>query len=102
MQLGAAHGEPVINAYVSVPLNEKEFVPKIDEPPPYTRINPRPTEAQWRADPAHAQRMQRALYEQDFRNVKLAYNYGVLSAELTNIRIASMPRAVGRAARFYE
>ncbi len=99
VSLGAAHGEPVVNAFVNVPLDEKEWVPKVDEPPPYTRINPRPTGAQWREDPAHRERLQRALYEQDFRNVKLAYDNEVLSAELTNIRISSMPRAVGRAAR---
>ena len=99
VQLGAAHGEPVVNAYVSIPLDEREFVAKIDEPPPYTKINPRPTEAQWRADPAHLERMRRALYEQDFRDLDIRYENGRLSAELTNIRISSMPRAVGRAAR---
>ena len=78
---------------------EKDWVPKFDEPAPYTKLNPRPTEAQWAADRTHQQRLERALLAQDFRSVKLGYANGRLQAELTNTRIASMPRAVGRAAR---
>ncbi len=95
----AAHGEAGVNAWVSVPLEQKEFVPKIDEPPPFTKIVPRPTEAQWAASREHRASLARALYEQDFREVRFAYVNGVLSARLTNLRISSMPRAVGRAAR---
>lgn len=95
----AAHGNLGFNAFVSVPLEQKEFVPKIDEPAPYTKINPRPTEAQWQADGAHRARLVRALIEQDFRDVGVGYENGILSAALTNVRISSMPRAVGRAAR---
>jgi membrane-associated phospholipid phosphatase len=98
-KLYSAHGEAGVNAWVSVPLEAKEFVPKVDEPPPFTRIVPRPTSAQWAEDREHRARLVRALYEQDFRDVRIAYANGVLSARLTNIRISSMPRAVGRAAR---
>ncbi|HEX7251051.1 MAG TPA: YjbH domain-containing protein [Burkholderiales bacterium] len=94
-----AHGELGVNAWVSVPLQAKEFIPKIDEPPEYTRINPRPTEAQWAADRVHRQRLERTLYAQDFRDVRVAYENGRLEATLSNTRIAAMPRAVGRAAR---
>ena len=68
-KLYAAHGEAGVNAWVSVPLEEREFVPKIDEPPPFTRIVPRPTEAQWAESREHRARLVRALYEQDFRDV---------------------------------
>ncbi len=95
----AAHGELGLNAYVSVPLEQKEFVPKFEEPPPYTKIKPRPNEAQWASDGAHRARLVRALRAQDFRDIRIAYENGVLSATLTNFRISSMPRAVGRAAR---
>jgi len=95
----AAHGELGLNAWISVPLQQKEFVPKIDEPPAYTRINPRPTEEQWAADPAHRRRLERALHAQDFREIRVGYENGRLEATLANTRIASMPRAVGRAAR---
>lgn len=94
-----AHGEAGINAWVSVPLQETNWVPKFDEPAPYTKINPRPTEAQWQADAAHQARLQKALRAQYFRDIDISYDNGRLSATLTNIRIASMPRAVGRAAR---
>ena len=95
----AAHGELGFNVYVELPLERREFVPKIDEPAPYTRINPRPTEAQWHADASHRRRLARALAEQDFRDVTLGYRNGRLEATLTNTRISAMPRAVGRAAR---
>ncbi|HEX6690537.1 MAG TPA: YjbH domain-containing protein, partial [Burkholderiales bacterium] len=84
---------------VSVPLEQREFAPKVDEPAPYTRINPRPTEAQWHADPEHRNRLARALVAQDFRDIAIGYSNGRLEARLTNVRISSMPRAVGRAAR---
>jgi Exopolysaccharide biosynthesis protein YbjH len=95
----ASHGEVGFNAYVQLPLEQREFVPKVDEPPPYTKINPRPTEEQWAEDPEHRARLARALVEQDFRSVSLGYENGRLAAVLTNSRISSMPRAIGRAAR---
>lgn len=94
-----SHGEAGFNVYVQLPLEMREFVPKIEEPAPYTRINPRPTEAQWADDPEHRARLARALVEQDFRGVRLGYQNGRLEAVLTNTRISSMPRAIGRAAR---
>jgi hypothetical protein len=98
-QLSYGHDEVGVNAYVSVPLNQEEFVPKIKEPPPYTRITPRPTIAQWNADPAYRARMARALHEQNFKRVRLGLQSVTLRAELTNSRISDMSRAVGRAAR---
>lgn len=95
----AAHGEAGVNAWLTVPLQAKEFVPKLDEPPAYTKINPRPTEAQWAEDRAHRQRLEQALRAQDFRDIRIAYANGRLEATLSNTRIAAMPRAVGRAAR---
>jgi len=50
-------------------------------------------------DDAHRARLARALVEQDFRDIRIGYRNGRLEAALTNIRISSMPRAVGRAAR---
>jgi membrane-associated phospholipid phosphatase len=95
----SAHGNLGFNAYISVPMDEREFIPKIHEPAPYIKINPRPTEEQWHADEAHRKRLARALLDQDFRAVSLGYHHGRLEATLTNTRISSMPRAVGRAAR---
>ena len=95
----AAHGEAGINAWVSVPLGEREFVPKLNEPAPYTKIDPRPGEAQWRDDPRHEARLRRALAQQGYAEIRTRYENGKLAATVANTRIASMPRAVGRAAR---
>ena len=95
----AAHGEAGFNAWVSVPLEQREFVPKFNEPAPYTTINPRPREAQWTADARHEARLRRALERQGYDPVVTRYASGRLEAALGNARIASMPRAVGRAAR---
>jgi membrane-associated phospholipid phosphatase len=95
----AAHGEAGVNAWVSVPLAAREFVPKINEPAPYTRINPRPTEQQWADDPRHEARLRRTLERQGYVEIQTRYERGKLAATLANARIASMPRAVGRAAR---
>jgi membrane-associated phospholipid phosphatase len=99
-KLFTGHGVTGFNTYLSVPLDTPGgLLPKVKEPEPYTRINPRPTEAQWAADPRHRGRLARALVAQDFRDIAIGYENGRLSATLTNTRISSMPRAVGRAAR---
>src|SRR6185312_1573706 len=78
----AAHGEVGMNAYVSLPLDKRDIIPKIDEPAPYTKINPRPTEAQWREDPAHRARMAKALIDQQYRDVAIGYENERLTASL--------------------
>jgi membrane-associated phospholipid phosphatase len=95
----ASHGNLGFNTYISVPLEQREFIPKVDEPAPYTKINPRPTEEQWHANADHRRRLAQALRDQDFKDISLGYHNGRLEATLTNTRISSMPRAVGRAAR---
>lgn len=98
-QLSYRDGEAGVNAYVSIPLNEKDFVPKLDEPKPYQPIKPRPTLAQWNSDPGLAREMADVLYVNNFKNVRLRMAGNVLEATLTNTRIALASRAVGRAAR---
>ncbi|MGE3163136.1 MAG: YjbH domain-containing protein [Burkholderiales bacterium] len=95
----AGRHEAGVNAWVEIPLAAREFVPKLREPPPYTRIDPRPTQAQWAEDAAHEARLRAALRRQGYENVATRYAHGVLEARLANPRIAAMPRAVGRAAR---
>jgi len=95
----ATQYEGGVNAWISIPLQQREFVPKINEPPAYTKINPRPTEAQWKADPAHEARLRRALEQQGYADIWTGYENGRLSAQVSNSRISSMPRAIGRAAR---
>ncbi len=98
-QLAYRDGRVGVNAYLSVPLDRKDFIPKLDEPEPYVKITPRPRLQQWMDDPAHRRRMVDALYQQDFKNIRVHLVNGVVEVTLTNTRISQMSRAVGRAAR---
>jgi len=87
-------------AYVSIPLEQKEWVPKSAEPEPYVKVIPRPTLAQWDEDATYKTRMYEALFRQDFKDVRIRLEPNArLSLTLTNSRISQMSRAVGRAAR---
>jgi hypothetical protein len=99
LQASYGHEEAGVNAYFVIPLQQKEFVPKIEEPEPYVKITPRPRLDQWNDDPTHRRRMIQALLRQDFKNVSIATEGERISAVLTNTRISDMSRAVGRAAR---
>ena len=98
-QLSYRDGKPGINVYVAIPLEEKEFVPKIDEPPADTEIIARPTLAQWKTDPKYRQELTDRLLKQDFKNIDFNVSGDVAEATLTNSRISLPSRAVGRAAR---
>lgn len=87
--------------FASVPLSEREFVPKIMEPAPFKPKNPplRVSVAQWHADPAQGAALVNALARQDFKNIRVAMDGSTLKLVLTNSRISDMGRAVGRASR---
>jgi len=96
----AAQGDDVGgNAYVSVPLMKPEFVPKIHEPAPYPDKPPEASIGQWLADTDSAARLAHALYQRDFKNIRLGFNGRTLMVSLSNTRISQIGRAVGRAAR---
>ena len=99
LQASYGHDEAGVNASISIPLQQREFVPRINEPAPYTRITPRPRLEQWNSDAEYRSRMIQALVRQDFKNVRVAIEGDRLTAVLTNARISEMSRAVGRAAR---
>ncbi|MGQ0578873.1 MAG: YjbH domain-containing protein [Betaproteobacteria bacterium] len=99
MQASYGHDEAGVNAYIAIPLQQKDFVPDIEEPEPYVKITPRPRLDQWNDDPTHRHRMIQALLRQDFKNVSIATEGERINVVLTNIRISDMSRAVGRAAR---
>ncbi len=89
-----------ISTYVSIPLEQKEWIPKTAEPEPYVKVIPRPTLAQWEQDPGYPRRMYQALFRQDFKDVRIRMEPNArLSLTLANSRISQMSRAVGRAAR---
>ena len=99
LQATYGHNEAGANAYIAIPLQQRQFVPHITEPEPYVKITPRPRLEQWNSDAAHRQRMIQALLRQDFKNVRIATESDRLIVVLTNARISEMSRAVGRAAR---
>jgi hypothetical protein len=87
------------NVYVSIPLMQKEFVPKIHEPPPMTEAGQRVSIEQWRADPKYQAALVSALEAQGYRNVRLALKGKTLQIGFSHRRITLVGRAVGRAAR---
>lgn len=89
------------NAYVTIPFNQREFVPKLFEPPPFQSKDApeRVTAAQWQQDPAAGAALVTALVKQDFKNVRVEFGARVLKLTLTSSRISNLGRAIGRAAR---
>lgn len=89
------------NAFISIPFNEREFIPKLYEPAYFQPKNPlvRAGLEQWQHDGAHGAALVQALVRQDFRNVRVELHGTTLRLMLTNNRISNLGRAVGRAAR---
>ena len=89
------------NTYISIPFNEREFIAKIFEPAPFDpkKAPARVSAAEWQQSGSHGAELVQALAKQDFKNVRVEFESGILKLTLTNNRIANMGRAVGRAAR---
>ena len=89
------------NVYASIPLAQREFIPKIHEPGYFKpKVAPvRRSAAQWQQDPRSAAPLIQALVKQNFKNVRVTFESGTLRLALTNTRISQMGRAVGRASR---
>jgi len=87
------------NLFASIPLSEREFIPKIAEPGKFKPKTPpvRVSNEQWHADSRHADQLIAALARQDFKNIRVALEGNTLKLVLTNSRISEMGRAVGRA-----
>jgi membrane-associated phospholipid phosphatase len=89
-----------INAFVTIPFSEREFVPKVYEPAYYqAKSLRRPSIEDWRQDTRHAAALIDALGEQSYKNVRVQLKGRKLYLSLSNSRISNMGRAVGRAAR---
>jgi len=98
VQLSRQGKEPGLNLSVRLPLERRQFVPKIDEPPPYTRLRPRPLLAEWNA--RHEDELARALFAQGFEDVSIRLDdRAVLHVAVSHPRISRTARAVGRAVR---
>ncbi|MDC7700873.1 YjbH domain-containing protein [Vogesella indigofera] len=101
MQAAYQRSHSSLNAMVNIPLNEREFVPKIQEPSYFApkEIPVRPSAEEWRTHPEHAQALQRVLQKQDYTLISISYRSGTLTLNLGNSRISDVGRAVGRAVR---
>jgi membrane-associated phospholipid phosphatase len=89
------------NAYVTIPLGQREYLPKLREPKAFEQKDapPRAAMSDWQRDSRPAAALVRALGQQDFKNVRVELAGGVLRMSLTNNRISNLGRAIGRAAR---
>lgn len=98
-QLSSQDGKLGANAYMSVPLMRREFIPKIDEPPaPSVELSGQRLDT-WRDNPAAIQTLLGRLLDEGFANVAARLDGDTLRLRLTHPRISRMGRAVGRAAR---
>jgi hypothetical protein len=88
-----------ILGYVAIPLQQPEFVPKIDEPKPYTQQVTRPTLEQWQDNPQHSADLIRALEVQQYKDVRVFLNETQLELGVATDTISLIGKAVGRAVR---
>jgi len=99
LQLTRQGGELGFNVYVSLPLMAKDFVQKINEPPPYTVQEIPVSLEEWLTNPANRLTLRSAFHEEGFKNVRMHVEGKTFQVSLTHTRISIVGRAVGRAAR---
>jgi membrane-associated phospholipid phosphatase len=89
------------NVHVTIPLSEREFLPKLREPKLFEQKDapPRASMADWQRDGRPGAALVQALAQQDFKNIRVELDAGVLKLSLTNNRISNLGRAIGRASR---
>ena len=101
LKLAVQDGRGEAAAHLAIPLQDREYIPKIHEPAPDTRpaAATAPPLRVWRERPETAAALVRRLEKQGFRNVHVAVGDGGLVLRLNHPRISRIGRAVGRAAR---
>lgn len=89
------------NVYVTIPLAQREFVPKLKEPKAFEQSDApaRASMADWQRDGRPGVALVQALARQDFKNIRVELDGRVLKVSLTNNRISNLGRAIGRASR---
>jgi hypothetical protein len=70
-QVSYQDGDWGVSGYVSIPLDVKQFIPKLDEPAPFTEKVYRPTVAQWHASSQYKMDLIRTLETQGYKNVRI-------------------------------
>ena len=102
LQAARSRDQFSVNAFVSIPFGEREFIPKVYEPPYFMHDKnppPLPSKEEWHRDAVYGADLVNALVKQDYKNIRVEQEGNILSLSLTNSRISNMGRAVGRAAR---
>lgn len=102
LQAARSRDQFSVNAFVSIPFGEREFIPKIFEPAYFVDDKnppPRPSKEEWLSDAGYGADLVNALIKQDFKNIRVQQEGNTLALTLTNSRISNLGRAVGRAAR---
>lgn len=87
-----------VNVFVSIPLMENEFVPKLHEPLPYAGSEGSGVPEKG----VDVTAIERGLVDQGFRNITLERDDATLRASVTHPRIYAPGRVAGRAARVLE
>lgn len=76
------------------------WTPTPKGPAPYTRMIEKPLAERWVSDTRYEQRLYDALYRQEFRNIRIAFDASYrLTVSASNEYLRPISRAVGRAAR---
>lgn len=102
LQAARSRDQFSVNAFVSIPFGDREFVPKVFEPAYFVDDKnppPRPSKQEWHADAGYGADLVNALARQDYKNIRVQQEGNILALTLTNSRISNLGRAVGRAAR---
>lgn len=103
LQAGRMHNQNVFNVALSVPLQQREFVPKVYETGPFAdgqwaSTNPRPTAQQWLTSDQWRLDLLKTLNAEGIGNVKAAWRDGTLALTVSGDRYRYASRGVGRTA----
>lgn len=103
LQAGRMHGQNVFNVALSMPLQKREYVPKIHESGPladgaWASALPRPTAQQWHDEDTWRLSLVQALHAEGLRDIRLAWRDGTLALRISSERYRYASRGIGRAA----
>lgn len=103
IQAGRMHGQNVYNLSLSLPLQKREFIPKLDETGPFENGAwasnvPRPTAQQWHESEYWRLHLLRAFYAEGLTDVKMAWRDGTMALSFSSLRYRYASRGIGRAA----
>lgn len=101
LQFSRQHGSNGLTTFVEIPLQEREFLPKMQEPERFRAPAYRPDCAEWEGDPQYRRRLIGALLRMNFQDIGVRYDpeRRVLALSISHPSIHKASRAVGQAAQ---